>query len=48
LITSSAVESSVGGWLGPFGSLEIDQEPVGRGMLKWQIARFLAAQNAAA
>src|SRR5258707_15764219 len=25
--------------------VEVDQKPVGRGLLKWQIARFLAAQN---
>src|ERR1039458_8473324 len=27
------------------GGLEVDHEPVGRGLLKWQIARLLAAQN---
>ena len=30
----------------PFGGLEVDHEPVDRRLLKWQIARFLAAQNA--
>src|SRR6266851_3333590 len=27
------------------GGLDVDQKPVGRRLLKWQIARLLAAQN---
>src|SRR5271169_4781538 len=28
-----------------FGGLEVYPKQVGRGLLKWQVARFLAAQN---